>query len=181
MNVHEAEALEYPSAHRDRALELMRRREALTAAFTGIPSGEISKKTAKRAQITAAVLISLALLSVIASMTGLVSSLSANIFSLILIACSLTVFIIVARDEQKRLRRDRLDIALQLTHRELDALRDDYTTTEGDHVGSDLAMADTLEPDGQETSNKVVLITATIALIGTLAALVWMCAEALIS
>lgn len=181
MNAHEAEALEYPSVHRDRALELMRRREALTAAFAGIPSG-ISPKTAKWAQIiAAAVVIPLALLSVIGSMTGLVPSLSANIFSLILIACSLIVFIIVARDEQRRFRRDSLDIALQLTHLELDALRDDYTTTEGDHVRSDRAMAATLEPDGQETSNKVVLITATIALIGTLAALVWMCAEALMA
>lgn len=181
MNAREAEALEYPSAHRDRALELMRRREALTAALAGIPSGEISKKATRRAQITATVVIPLALLSVIGSMTGLVPSRSANIFSLILIACSLTVFIIVARDEQKRLRRDRIDIALQLTHLELDALRDDYTTTE-DHSGrSDRAMAATLEPDGQEISNKAVLITATIALIGTLAALVWMCAEALMA
>lgn len=179
MNAHEAEALEYPSAHRDRAFELMRRREALTAAFAGIPSGEISNKIARPTQIIiAAVLIPLALLSAIGSMAGLIPSRSANIFILILIACLLTVFIIVARDEQKRLRRDRLDIALQLTHLELDALRDDYTTTE-DHSGrSDRAMAATLEPDGEETSNKVVLITATIALIGTLAALVWVCAEA---
>lgn len=181
MNAHETEALEYPSAHRDRAFELMRRREALTAAFAGIPSGEISKKTAKRAQITAVVVIPLALLSAIGSMAGLVSSLSANIFSLILIACSLTVFIIVARVEQKRFRRDRLESARTMTLRELDEIRDDYTTAEGERVNSDLAMAATLEPHPRETNNKVVLITATIALIGTLAALVWMCAEAVIS
>jgi hypothetical protein len=180
MNPLEAEALEYPSAHRDRARELLTRRAALTAALASLPSGEISQKADRRARIIAFAVIPLALLTTIGSMTELFPKQPATIFSLILIVCSLTVFIVIARAEQKRLRRDRLESAQRMVLRELDEIRNDYTTTEGERTNSDVAVAVTLEPHPRETSNRVVLVAATIGLIGIVGVLVFECVEAFI-
>lgn len=173
MNPLEAEALDYPSAHRDRARELLRQREALSAALAGLPSHEVLHKPSRWALITAFGVIPLALLTTIGSMIGLIPKQPANIFSLTLVVCSFIVFIVVARTEQKRLRRERLEFARDKTLAELDKIRDDYTGTEGERSDADFAVALLLEPDPRETSNKVVLVAATIALLGTLGVLVW--------
>lgn len=173
MNPLEAEALEYPLAHRDRARELLTRRAALTAALASLPSGAVSRKADRLARVISLAVIPLVLLSAIGSMAGLLPMQPATIFSLILITCLLTVFVFVARAEQKRLRRARLESAQTMVLRELDRIRNGTTRSEGECTRSDLAMAATLDPHPRETSNKVVLVVATIALIGTLGVLVW--------
>lgn len=181
MNSHDIEALEYPSAHRDRARELMSRRAVLSVALEAVPARERSAQFHKRALIAAVAVIPLALLSALAAMFDLVADSVANTFSLFLIACSLIVFIVVALSDQSRYRRQILEAALHMTLSELDILRNDYTSSEGEYINSDLAMASILETDPRETSNKVVLITATIAFIGTLGVLVWEISKAFIS
>lgn len=164
MSPHEAEALDYPSAHRDRALDLLLRREALTTALSGAPSTDNLVKQQRWANIICWAVVALAVLTMIATFAGIVGGKGPQMFTLSLVAVSLVALITITKNNQNRDRRDRLTLALEMTQLHLDRLRDDYTNTE-EASYSDLTTLDRLKPGIQEASNRTVLIFATIGLI----------------
>lgn len=177
MSPHETEALDYPSAHRDRALDLLRRRDALTAALAGVPSADDMLKRSRWARIASVIVVVLVVLTTVASLTGIVDGNGPQMVNLILIAVALVALITVVKTNQNHDRRDRLTLALEITRSQLDQLRGDYTTPEGETWDADLATINRLEPGFTETSNKVTLTFAAIGLVIVAGAFVWMTAD----
>lgn len=165
MSHHETEALDYPSAHRDRVLDLLLRRESLTAALAGAPASGDTAKRSRWAHITCWIVVALVVLISVASVTGIGEGNGPQMVNLILIAVALIALITVVKSNQNSARRDRLTLALEMTRFQLDQLRGDYTTAEREALYSDLTTLDRLEPGFTEASNKVTLTFATIGLV----------------
>lgn len=181
MSPHETEALDYPSAHRDRALDLLRRRDALTAALAGAPSVEKLRRRGRWARIICWSIVVLAMLTGIASMTGIVSGNGPVLLNMFFVGAALVALITVVKDNQNSDRNYRLKLALEMTKSQLDMIRDDYTTPEGEAWHSDLIAIEALEPGMREASNKFTLTFATVALVVIGGAFLWLAADMIMS
>lgn len=181
MNAHETEALDYPAAHRDRVIELLRRRDGITTALDGLPSSAAVLKRQRRISIFLMCVVALIVISCVVSLAGIVSGGGLVIVNMVLVAGALTGLIVVTKGGHAQSRRKRLELTLSFTNFQLDQLRNDYTTPESEMWESDIESLDALQPGMVESTDRFVIWMATIALIVHAVTFVWFSLDALIN
>ena len=173
MNAHETEALDYPAAHRDRVIELLRRRDGITTALEGLPSSAAVLKRQRRISILLWCVVALSVITWVVALADIVPGNGPAIVNMVLVAGSLTGLIVVTKGGHAQRRRERLELTLSFTRSQLDQLRDDYTTPESDMWESDLESLDALQPGMMESSDQFIVRLATIALLALVIVTVW--------
>lgn len=166
------ELLDYPSAHRERAHELLLRRDLLSNALDHTPTAQTLLARLKWATSAGVIILTSLVVSAIASTVPV---------SLVLGTAALAMPILVIRAARALDRRERLEWSLEFTRHQLDLLRNDYTTPEGETWHSDLTAIDYLKSTPRKVSDTVILVVATIGIIAMVASLTWLAFDALVN
>lgn len=166
------ELLAYPSAHRERAHELLLRRDLLSNAIDHTPTEATLLARLKWATFACMMALLLLIASAITSTVTI---------SLLLATAVLAMLILVIQVRHALDRGDRLEWSLEFTRHQLDLLRNDYTTPEGEAWHSDLTAIDYLKSTHRKVSETVILVVATIGVIAMVASLTWLAFDALVN
>lgn len=142
MNDYDAEVLDYPSAHRDRAIALMHRRDELTTA------GDSMKPTAtylQRVRLSRAVCYLAVLAALITAGLGWAGALAdfgTNTVMPTILLITIVAYLVFHRAADSLDRRKNIDTALDVLDRQLATLHNDYTDSTEGTLQDDLTLID---------------------------------------
>lgn len=142
MNNYDAEVVDYPSAHRERALALIRRRDELTAERDAMKPKATNLHRIKVARGICYLAVPAALITAALSWAGALADPGANILMPSIILIAIVAYLVYYRADDSLTRRQSLDTALDVLDRQLATLHNDYTDSTEGTLQDDLALID---------------------------------------
>lgn len=168
MNDYDAEVLDYPSVHRDRALALIRRRGELIADRDSLKPKTANLKQVRLARGVCYLAVLAALITAALSWAGILAEFGTNTVVPLILLTAIVAFLVFSRAADSLERRRGIDTALDVLDRQLATLHNDYADATEGTLQDDLVLIDGIIAGPYPGRAKFLTLAAIVGLIAIL-------------
>src|SRR5699024_2506159 len=168
MNDNDAEVLDYPSAHRERARALNRRRHELTTERDSMKPKATNLQRVKVARVICYLAVPAALITAALSWAGALGELSATTLMPLIMLTAIVAFLVFARADDSLDRRKNIGTALDVLDRQLATLHNDSTDSTEGTLQDDLTLIDGIIAGPYPGRTKFLTLASLIGIVGIL-------------